>query len=473
MSAMQDVVGKQTRDLAVDFAKLTVSTKYETLGGAAQERAKQSILDTLGVIIAASSLSPEVQAVVDLVSEMGGREEATVLGFGGAKLPALSAAFANGAMAHCLDFDDHAPEGHHPSSSIVPVVFALAERALLSGRAVSGRELVTAVAIGQDIFMRLRRNVEWKQDWHLTTIVGVFSATAAGARILGFSEAQIVSAFGIAGAQASGTMELAYGTGSELRGMYAGFIAKQAVLSVLMAEKGITGPASAFEGKAGFFATYLGNRYDRAAMVEGLGQRFTGQDLLYKAWPSCGLTHSYIHATACVMREQGLKAADLHEIRVYTGDFQEKLCIPLETRRAPKVAVDAKFSIPWCVGVAAVRGTVGLADFTQAGLADLEVQAAAAKVVPVSDPRQNWGQKLPHARIEVETLDGRVFERIGDNVPGEIEAPMDQAYLNAKFREAVSFARVKLHSEAIARAELLIRELDLAEDAVAVIRALS
>lgn len=472
MTAMQDVT-KQTRDLAADFAELVVNTRYDAVGAAAQERAKQSILDTLGVIIAASSLTPGVKGVVDLCAEMGGREEATILGFDGIKVPALNAAFANGAMAHCLDFDDHAPEGHHPSSSIVPVVFALAERELSQGRKVSGRELVTAVAIGQDIFMRLRRNVEWKQDWHLTTIVGVFSATAAAARVLGFNEAQVVSAFGIAAAQASGTMELAYGTGSDLRGMYAGFISKQAVLSVLMAEKGVTGPSSAFEGKAGFFATYLENNYNRAGMVEGLGRTFTGQDLLYKAWPSCGLTHSYIHATASVMREQGLTAADLREIRVYTGDFQEKLCIPIETRRAPKVAVDAKFSIPWCVGVAAVRGTVGLADFTDAGLADPQVLAAAAKVVPVSDPAQNWGKKLPHARIEVETLDGRVFERIGDKVPGEAEAPMDQDYLNAKFREAASFAMHPLSAEAIARAESLVMTLETAEDAVAVIRALS
>ena len=73
------------------------------------------------------------------------------------------AAFANGAMAHCLDFDDHAPEGHHASSSIVPAVFALAERQ----GGVSGRELITAVAAGQDMSMRIRRNVESRLDWHI------------------------------------------------------------------------------------------------------------------------------------------------------------------------------------------------------------------------------------------------------------------------------------------------------------------
>jgi hypothetical protein len=58
-----------------------------------------------------------------------------------------------------------------------------------SGRArggVSGRELIAAVAAGQDMFLRLRRNVEWKQDWHLTTVSRrVSAAAAARCRVLG------------------------------------------------------------------------------------------------------------------------------------------------------------------------------------------------------------------------------------------------------------------------------------------------
>lgn len=103
-----------------------------------------------------------------------------------------------------------------------------------------------AIAIAQDMFLRLRRNVGWKQDWHLTTVVGVFSATAACGRVLGLSKEQMVNAFGIAGTQSSGALEFAYGVGCALRGMYAGFTSKAAVLSALMAEKGVTGPAGVF-----------------------------------------------------------------------------------------------------------------------------------------------------------------------------------------------------------------------------------
>jgi hypothetical protein len=51
----------------------------------------------------------------------------------------------------------------------------------------------------------------------------VFSATASAACLLGLSREQIVSAFGIAGVQASGCYELVEGVNNEMRGLYAGF----------------------------------------------------------------------------------------------------------------------------------------------------------------------------------------------------------------------------------------------------------
>lgn len=455
-------------DISHDFARLATDTRIEHIDDASRERAKQSIMDTLGVIIAASSLTPSTRAVAELTTEMGGREEASLLGFGG-KVPALNASFLNGAMAHCLDFDDHAPEGHHPSSSIVPSTFALAERA----GGVSGREMLVATALGQDMFLRLRRNVGWKQDWHLTTIVGVYSAAASSARVLGFDHAKTVSALGIAGNQASGTLELAYGTGSDLRGLYAGFVSKQATLAALLAERGIIGPESTFEGPAGFFNTYLDGEYDRAAILSGMGEDFTGRDVLFKAWPSCGVSHSYIHAMASLMREQNLKPDDLKSITIFAGDFQMRLCTPIEDRRAPKVPVDAKFSIPYCVAVAAVRGTVGLSDFTMDAFNDPDVRAVADRITAEPDPSGNWAGKLPLGRIKVTTTDGRTFERVGDKVPGEAEAPMDWTYIEAKFREAVAFSVKPVTPKDIDRAISLIRDLENVDDATEIMRALT
>ena len=455
-------------DLCHHFANFVANARYEDLSDDAIEGAKKTILDTLGVTLAASGVEPAVRALVELLQQGGGSAESTVLGFGG-KLPAISAAFANGSMAHCLDFDDQTPWGAHAASSIVPSVFAIAER--MGG--VSGKRLITAVAVGQDLFARLRCNVGWNQNWNLSSMVGAFSATASAAYILGLSAEQTAHALGIASQQSCGTMEVIFATGSDLRGMYAGFTAKGVVIAALLAQKGITGIDTLFEGKAGIFNVYFGGKYDRDKMLDGLGEKFLGGTTLYKAWPAVGNSHTYIHATIELMKEKGIAAKDIETIRTYVGDFTYTMCMPLEVRRAPKTLVDAKMSLPFIVGIAASKGKMDITDFSEAALEDPEVLAMAAKVVPVQDPNQNWTFKLPDGRIEIVTRDGRVFERLGDNIPGSSEAPLNWDQLGEKFASCASVAAVPPSDTAIKRVQKLVRTLESSSDATDVIRALA
>ena len=455
-------------DLCHHFAKFVANARYEDLSDDAIEGAKKTILDTLGVTLAASGVEPAVRALVELLQQGGGSAESTVLGFGG-KLPAISAAFANGSMAHCLDFDDQTPWGAHAASSIVPSIFAIAER--MGG--VSGKRLITAVAVGQDLFARLRCNVGWNQNWNLSSMVGAFSATASAAYILGLSAEQTAHALGIASQQSCGTMEVIFATGSDLRGMYAGFTAKGVVIAALLAQKGITGIDTLFEGKAGIFNVYFSGKYDRDKMLDGLGEKFLGGTTLYKAWPAVGNSHTYIHATIELMKEKGIAAKDIETIRTYVGDFTYTMCTPLEVRRAPKTLVDAKMSLPFIVGIAASKGKMDITDFSEAALEDPEVLAMAAKVVPVQDPNQNWTFKLPDGRIEIVTRDGRVFERLGDNIPGSSEAPLNWDQLGEKFASCASVAAVPPSDTAIKRVQKLVRTLEGSSDATDVIRALA
>ena len=422
-------------DIVQHFAHHVAHTSYEQLPPAAVDAAKKSILDTLGVILAASGMEPAVIGVIDLVREVGGQPESTVLAFGD-RVPAIWAAFANGAMAHCLDFDDQTPWGQHSASSIVPAVLAAAERR----GAVSGRELIIAVALGQDIFARLRRNVGWRKDWNLSTVLGVFAGAAATSRILGLTEAEAAHALGIASMQSSGAMEVVAGTGSNLRAIYAGFSAKGAVLAALLAEKGVTGVERLFEGEFGVFATYFGGRYDRSAMLRDLGRDFQGSTTLYKLWPSVGTSHSHISATIGVVVDHDIAAEDITEIRVHVGDYHELMCKPLAVRQAPTTLVDAKFSLPFLVAVAAVWRAVRISDFSAAGLRSPQVLAMAQKVVPVADASLNWELDLPPGRVEIVLRDGRTITRTGDRVPGNPEAPLSWEDLARKFADCASTA---------------------------------
>jgi 2-methylcitrate dehydratase PrpD len=164
------------------------------------------------------------------------------------------------------------------------------------------------------------------------------------------------------------------------------------------------------------------------------------------------------------MKEHQLKASDIEQIKVFVGDFHQRMCYPLELRRAPATLVDAKFSLPFCVALAAARGQIHIADFSAAALRDPEVLAIAQKVVPVEDSSLDWKVKIPDGRMEIVTRDGRQLVRVGDNVPGSPEAPMSWDALATKFRDCASVAARPLAAERTEKAINLVRNLESLED---------
>jgi 2-methylcitrate dehydratase PrpD len=84
--------------------------------------------------------------------------------------------------------------------------------------------------------------------WHTGT-VGAFGAAAAAARVLGLSAEQTAGALGLAGTQAAGLWEVlpdAPQTRTHpAKAAHSGLLA-------LLAQRGISGPASIFEGQQGF-----------------------------------------------------------------------------------------------------------------------------------------------------------------------------------------------------------------------------
>ena len=457
-----------TRDLVHLFADHAATLRYEDLTPQAREVAKRSVLDTLGVILAASGMEPAAQGVARIVRDSGGAPDCTLLGIGG-RAPALMAALANGSLAHCLDYDDQTPWGQHCASSIVPAVFALAERR----GGVSGREMITAVAAGQDIFARLRCNVGWKKDWNLSTVLAVYAATAAGARVAGLTAAQTSAAMGIASMGSSGIMEMVAGRGSDLRGLYAGFSAKGAVLAVLMAEQGISGIDRLFEGTYGVFNSYFGGQYDRAAMVRDLGTDFLGSGTLFKRWPCVGTAHSHMKAAIDIVTEHNLAPQDIAEIRLHVGDYHDLMCQPLAERCAPATLADAKFSLPFLVAVATVRRGMSVTDFTEIGLRDPEILATAGKISLVADPALDWKLELPLGRVEIVTHSGSQWACEGKQVPGNADNPLTWDQIRAKFRECAAVSARPLATEKLSQAEDMAQHLERLDDAADLIRLLA
>ena len=270
-----------------------------------------------------------------------------------------------------------------------------------------------------------------------------------------------------------GVMYRHAGRGSDLRGMYAGFSAKGAVLATMMAEKGVSGIEKAFEGQYGFMNTYFGGSYDREAILAGLGAEFLGSGTLYKRWPCVGTAHSHMKAAIDIVKRNNLQPAEIEDIRLHVGDYHDLMCQPLGERRAPATLADAKFSLPYLVSVAVARRGMSVTDFTERALRDAEVLAIGRKISLVRDASLDWKLELPPGRVEITTRDGGRWIEEGRMVPGNADNPMSWEDVASKFFECATMAARPVPEAILAKAVALAERLETLEDATDLVRCLA
>lgn len=464
-----------TCKLAQHAAKL----RYEDLPQSLVDVIKQCVMDTLGVSIGASSLSPEAKILADYVAEMGGKPESTVFGFGG-KAPAGWAVFVNGSLGHMLDFDDIGESGH-PSIVTIPVAVALAEKI----GDVSGKELITAIAAGMDLMTRISRAIDvpdWTmtEGWFATQLIGFIAGAATGGRLLGLDEQLMENALGIGFNQMSGSRQMAVGAATHMRSMQAGFSGQGAVLAAQLAQRGIIGSKEVIEGRYGFFRTYIrGNEPDWGGIVDRLGEHFPLIEKHgFKVWPACAYTRTTNASIMAIMKDQRLKPDDIGAITIVGGTGGTRLlCEPIELKRRPKVSIDGKYSIPFTTAIMAAKGNVTLRAYTEEGLQDPAVLAMADRVSyrPADKAATGRGGSadVSSTSVEVVTRDGRRFVHRSTGVPGDPNNPVSWDQLETKFRDCVSFSANPISAGNIDEAVGLIRNLEDLNDVTSLVRVLS
>ncbi len=451
-------------DVGVELAEAMARARYEDLPDEVVASTKRSLLDTIGVIMAASQLGTDIPRLVEVVTESGGKEEATILGYG-TRVPAMMAAFANGAMAHCLDYDDVFQEyAIHPSTTTVPTALALAERQ----GGVSGRDLITALAVAADFDNRLAKSYDWKYDWYSSAVFGYFASAAVASRILRLDASQMFNALGIAFCQAAGTLEMRIAPGSNLSEMINAWPNKAGTLAALLAKRGVGGVPFVFEGERGLYNIFFGGQYRRRKLVEGLGRQFSGHEVSFRAYPVCGSGQPSIDAALHVLRTHQLDFRSIEAVEIRIGHPVDwSLCEPLAARRKPPTSIDARFSIPFQIATALVRGRVTLADISADAIADPQVLEVASKVTPILDPAlQQYCEGVAGAvQISVRMRDGKVFTHRLDHFYGRYpENIMSTADLEAKFRDCVSVAARPPAESRVERAVELVRSLETCSD---------
>ncbi len=432
-----------------------VRTDYTDLPPAVIEATKRSILDIIGVMLPSSTLEQACIALAKITKEQGGKEESTILGFGG-KTSCLSAAFLNGSLTHAMDYDDttDAPP-YHPTASAFPAALAIAEKA---GN-VSGKELITAVALGTDLGVRLSAALKphtfVDSPWFNVTTLGPFAVAAAAGKILGLSEDEMINALGLAANRVFGSGIISRAPGSQMRAIRDGFTNREGLLCAMMAGNGIHGGNSALEMT---FNVYYQDEYDPQILLADLGKKFRGSEASLKPWPACRSTHACIQASLEIVRKHGIKPEQIKEVLLIVGEQSQPNCEPLEIKRKPGFSIEAKFSLPFAVAVALTKNEVKITHFLQENLRDPLVMEMAEKITYKVD--KSFGLFVP-AEVEIKTVDGKLFSERTELIYGNPEKPMSSADHLAKFKDCIRYSKNPLSAD---KTEQLIEKILKMED---------
>ena len=399
---------------------------YSSLPASVVNRVKLFVLDTLGVIAAAAD-APGIPEVNRLLLGWEGAGPSTML-IGKGRVAPPTAALANGAAAHALDFDDnHDPGRVHCYAVILPAALAAAE----ARGGVSGRDFIAALATGVELQARLGLAApnSMSKGWHPTTVMGALGAAAAAARVLDLRAGQFSDAVALAYHQASGTRQ-ALNDGVLAKRLGAGFASRNGTAAAYLAAAGLTGPTRFLEGEAGLFQLYERGEVLPDALLRDLGQTWEIMTHSMKPYPCCRCTHNVI-AIGKELHREGLSPAEIESVVIGMSQTNNKIVgEPYDVGRDS--TIHAQFNASYCFAAALIHGRVDVATFQRPQISDPAVSALASRTCVVVDDGIAAGAMSP-TRVTILCRDGRRIERFLEFMEGSPEQPMTDDEAVAKF----------------------------------------
>ena len=349
----------------------------------ALEAARLSLADAVAVMLAASGIGEGCAAFAE-VARISGSGSCVVIGHD-FTTSAPMAAFANGAMAHAMDFEDtHDHAIAHPHAAAVAAALAVAD----SLGHTSGDDVLGAIALAGDLVCRIAGAFEVNPDnfgWHTTPWLGVFGAATAAGRLLNLDAGQMTDAWSLAMSQMGSFGELKNSPASHIRAVRDAFASQAGVLGAMLAVRGVKGYAEPLQGDAGFFAAVSRGDYSAPRLTEKLGDRWMGSEVSFKPWPCCRGTHAYVDAALRLASRLHIDPFRIERIDVVINEKNRMLCEPRALKIQPDTAISAKFSIPFTTATALLRGAVNIDSFDGDALQDKAILDLAAKVHHVVD----------------------------------------------------------------------------------------
>lgn len=379
---------------------------------------RRLLLDYFGVALSGSQ-SESGRAAARVMTGLGGAPRSTVIGHG-AKVSAPDAAFANAVAEHSIELDDiDVLALFHYGPPVVSAALAVAE-----SRSATGAELLAAMLCGCETMNRvsLACNPALRdRGFHTTPTAGVFGATVAAGRLLGLSGDQMTSALGLAGAQASGLMEM-YGPSMQKR-VNPGPAARNGITAALLAREGFTGADTIFEGERGFGNAFAGG-IDLPRMLDGLADTIT-TEVEYKPYSAARPIHNSIDA-ALALRAAGVTADTVRSLVI----ARHPDWAGYHLNRRPATFHEAQVSLPYSTAIALIDGGALPPQYADDQLTRPGVLALIDTMAVETDPGLPRGVSC---RLTATLADGSTITRQVDDPRGSLGNPLNDRELEDKF----------------------------------------
>jgi 2-methylcitrate dehydratase PrpD len=393
-------------------------------------RAARHFADLVGVALAATA-EPSVGALANLCSGTAGTIRLARIWGTQRLVPLRDAGLVNGFAAHWHDFDDDETElaMAHVTVSAMTAAAAVGD----SRRGFLGVSVLQAYLIGTEVAMRIGSLVNpshYRQGWHATATLGTFAACAASGRLLGLDADMMRNALGTAASFAAGIRS---NFGSDTKPLQVGQAVANGIFAAECAKARLQSSPGSLFGPKGYVALQGGDLSRLENVVGSFGKPygFSAGGMVVKAYPCCTASHSAISCVLALAARHHVVVADIE--RIVCNIDPAVFGILIYDR--PETPVQAKFSLPFSLAVAAVFNRAGIDEFSDATLADAKVRDIMERVEMVADadlPKGPSGISVS-SRVALLLKDGRRVEEFCKAVPGSAGNPLDDDALLAKF----------------------------------------
>jgi 2-methylcitrate dehydratase len=438
------------KSISRTISEFAVSLKYDEIPQEVIHEVKRYLYDSIGCAFGGYH-TKDVNILRSVYKEMGGKQEATLIGFGD-KIPAVNAAFVNSLMIRALDFNDiyWKEDPSHPSD-LIPAALAVAE---MNGATM--KDVITAVVLAYEFEQRLCEFAVpgiRERKWHHATLTQFVSPLVAG-KVLGLSADQMVNAIGISGSHNHTIGSPTAGKLTMMKNTVDPMAVQSGVFAALLAQKGYTGTEAVFEGKEGFMDTFLGWnakeqsispvkmqgrdgisewKWNTDKLISGLGKKYKIMECGMKAFPTEALTHTHLSATLNVVTKNNITYDNIESVTLTTlAQAYDILFDPHKYR--PESRETADHSLPYCIAAALVDHKITTQSFSDEKMKDPRIWEVIDKIK--GEPSKEFEKMFPAkqpSRVVVKTRDGKEYSEYLEYPKGDPREPMTMDDLENKF----------------------------------------